>query len=58
MFASKAPLALHSSREDNLYWPKEISRPVGQLVKFFPTAILQLTCSFNETYTYVVLARH
>jgi hypothetical protein len=57
MFASRAHLALHGSREGNLYLPKGISRPEGQLVKFFPTAILQITCSFNETYTNLVLGR-
>jgi hypothetical protein len=58
IFVSKTLLALHCSREDNLYLPKEISRPEGQLVKFFPTGILQITCSFNGTYTRLVLARH
>jgi hypothetical protein len=57
MFASKVPLALHYSREDNLYLPKEISRPDGQLVKFFPTAILHVTCSFNVAYASLVLDR-
>jgi hypothetical protein len=58
MFASITSLVLDCSRADNLYLSKEISRPDGQLVKFFPIVIMHITCSFNETYTHLVLARH